>query len=143
MLYLDTSAFLKLYILESDSDAVNDRVVSQSEALPVWDFQEAEFINALRLKVFWGDIIDLEVIELLQHYQRRKRKGFYVVPKIDRLDLMETFRDLTRHTPELGCRTMDIFHVACALVIGADEFISFDKRQRQLAQKAGLIVPLL
>jgi len=140
MLYLDTSAFLKLYFLEEDSQAVNDRVMSQSEPLPLWDFQEAEFYNALRLKVFWGDHTEEEVNHLLQHFQRRKRKGVYFVPQIDRLDLMETFRDLSRHTPELGCRTLDIFHVACALVIGAETFMSFDQRQKQLAERAGLSV---
>lgn len=140
MLYLDTSAFLKLYVLEEDSAAVNQKVISQTEPLPIWDLQEAEFINALRLKIFWGDLTEKEVETLLQQFQRRKRQGFYVVPELDRIDLMQTFRDLSRHTPELGCRTLDILHVACALQMCADEFLTFDTRQRQLAHRAGLTV---
>ena len=143
MLYLDTSALLKLYVLEKDSDTVNHWVMSQSEPLPVWDIQEAEFFNALRLKVFWKELSGAEVDTLLQHYQRRKRKGYYVVPVLDRIDLMETFRDLTRHTPDLGCRTMDILHVVCALLLSVDVFLSYDNRQRKLAQRVGLQVPEL
>jgi hypothetical protein len=35
---------------------------------------------------------------------------------------------------------MDIFHVACALEIGATEFLSFDERQNALATHAGLML---
>lgn len=84
-----------------------------------------------------------EVDTLLQHYQRRKRKGYYVVPVLDRIDLMETFRDLTRHTPDLGCGTMDILHVSCALLLSVDVFLSYDNRQRNLAQRVGLQSPEL
>lgn len=143
MLYLDTSAFLKLYVREADSEEVNERVVSQKKPLPIWDFQEAEFINALRLKVFWGDFTETDVETALDLYRRRKRRGYYIVPYIDRIELMECFRELSRHSSELGCRTLDIFHVACAAVLSADEFLSFDNRQRQLAMRAGLSVPIL
>jgi predicted nucleic acid-binding protein len=56
MLYLDTSALLKLYIRETGSEAVHSLVVSQDLPLAIWEIQEAEFINALRLKVFWKEI---------------------------------------------------------------------------------------
>ena len=44
------------------------------------------------------------------------------------------------HSATLGCRTLDIIHVAAALVIGAREFITFDGRQAALARQAGLTV---
>ncbi len=37
-------------------------------------------------------------------------------------------------------RTLDIMHVAMALVIGAKEFVTFDGRQGALAKQAGLTV---
>ena len=40
----------------------------------------------------------------------------------------------------LGCRTLDIIHVAAALVLGAKEFVTFDARQGALAKKVGLTV---
>jgi predicted nucleic acid-binding protein len=44
------------------------------------------------------------------------------------------------HTPTTGCRSLDILHVAAALVSGATEFVTFDTRQGRLAQLAGLQV---
>jgi len=46
VIYLDTSAFLKLYVREADSDRVQDLVIGQKEPLPVWEFQQVEMINA-------------------------------------------------------------------------------------------------
>jgi predicted nucleic acid-binding protein len=56
VIYLDTSAFLKLYVREAGSDLVQNLVTSQKDPLPVWEFQQVEMINALRLKVFWKEI---------------------------------------------------------------------------------------
>ncbi len=44
------------------------------------------------------------------------------------------------HTERLGTRGMDLLHVAVACAIGAREFLTFDKRQKALARKAGLKV---
>jgi hypothetical protein len=47
--------------------------------------------------------------------------------------------DLSReHTPELGCRSLDVLHVACALELDLRSFLTFDARQRQLARAVGL-----
>jgi hypothetical protein len=43
-----------------------------------------------------------------------------------------------RHATEIGCRTLDIYHVAAALVIGTPEFFSLDERRRELARREGL-----
>ncbi len=40
----------------------------------------------------------------------------------------------------LGCRTLDIIHMAAALVIGVKKFVTFDHRQAALARMAGLNV---
>jgi hypothetical protein len=47
---------------------------------------------------------------------------------------------MASHSATLGCRTLDIIHVAAALVIGAGEFVTFDVRQGAMAKKAGLEV---
>jgi predicted nucleic acid-binding protein len=41
---------------------------------------------------------------------------------------------------KLGCRTLDIIHVAAALVLGIKEVVTFDGRQRALAKQVGLTV---
>jgi predicted nucleic acid-binding protein len=44
-------------------------------------------------------------------------------------------------TAKGGHRTLDIFHVATAVHLGASRFLTFDARQRALALHAGLEVP--
>ena len=44
------------------------------------------------------------------------------------------------HSATLGCRTLDIIHIAAALVLGAKEFVTSDTRQGALAKQAGLTV---
>ena len=43
----------------------------------------------------------------------------------------------------LGTRSLDILHVASALVLGIPDFLSFDQGQSSLACAAGLNVPAL
>jgi predicted nucleic acid-binding protein len=45
------------------------------------------------------------------------------------------------YSEALGIRSLDILHVASAIVLGFPEFITFDHRQRALAKAAGLQVP--
>jgi hypothetical protein len=47
------------------------------------------------------------------------------------------------HSETLGTRSLDILHVAAALVLGSSEFLTFDARQAALAKAAGLKVPVL
>jgi predicted nucleic acid-binding protein len=140
MLYLDTSALLKLYLREEASDWVQAQVEGQSDPLPVWDLQEAELTNALRLKVFWRDITASQAETQLAHFRSRKDRGQYFFPELDRAALMERFRMLARHSMKLGTRTLDVMHVACACEIRVDRFVSFDGRQLSLAKRAGLRV---
>lgn len=62
------------------------------------------------------------------------------MPEIDRSALLVDSRALSKETPRTGCRTMDILHVAGALQIKPTVFISFDRRQRDLAGLVGLSV---
>jgi predicted nucleic acid-binding protein len=140
MLYLDTSALLKLYLREQGSEWVQEQVEAQSDPLPIWELQEAELTNALRLKVFWRDITAAQADGQLAHFRSRKERGLYVFPHLDRAALMERFRQLSRHSMKIGTRTLDVMHVACACEIQADTFISFDERQCALAKLAGLKV---
>jgi predicted nucleic acid-binding protein len=138
MLYLDTSALLKLYIREDDSDLAQSRISTQPHPLPIWEIQEAELVNALRLKVFWKEITLEQADTQIALFQNRRKRGLYFFPEIDRISLMQRFHHLSSHTSNLGCRTMDILHVACALEIGATQFLTFDQRQKNLATHAGL-----
>lgn len=140
MIYLDTSAFLKLYIREDGSESVQGALESQDEPIPVLDVLEWEFVNALRLKVFWGELDGPTVNHLVALFDDRLLRGQYVVADIDRDRLTTDVRVLSMHTQTVGSRTLDVVHVAIAHQLQVNAFITFDDRQRALARTAGLAV---
>ncbi len=141
MIYLDTSAFLKLYVREAESQNVQDLVQSQDEPIPVWDILEAEFTNALRLKVFRNELLPEEAVRLSDLFEDRLRRGQYQAPEIDRHLLRKDFKELSEQTALHGYRTLDLLHVACAVQLKPAAFLTFDARQKQLAVAAGLTLP--
>ncbi|HEY3074203.1 MAG TPA: PIN domain-containing protein, partial [Burkholderiales bacterium] len=42
------------------------------------------------------------------------------------------------YTADIGCRSLDVLHVACALELGLPNFLTFDLRQRRLVRSVGL-----
>jgi len=138
MLYLDTSALLKLYVRETGSEEVQALLQAQSEPIPVWDTLEMEFTNALWMRVFWKEIAAEEARGQLELFGLRLKRGLYFTPELSRSRLLDRFRALAERTPETGCRTMDVLHVAAAQELNAGLFVSFDERQRRLAGLTGL-----
>jgi hypothetical protein len=55
--------------------------------------------------------------------------------------MTEAERLSARYSEKLGTRSLDILHVAAAVILGRDAFLSFDGRQRSLARAARLRVP--
>ena len=46
------------------------------------------------------------------------------------------------HTESRGHRLADILHVATAIHLGAEEFLTFDSKQKRLAEAEGMTVPV-
>jgi predicted nucleic acid-binding protein len=58
--------------------------------------------------------------------------------------VIDRARELSKtHTERLGARAIDFLHVACALVLECDTFLTFDRRQVQIAKAEGLRAPRL
>lgn len=138
VIYLDTSALIKLYIRETGSEEVQQWVISQDDPLPVWELQEMELVNALYLKVFQQEISTRDAEGQIERFRNRRRQGYYFFPDADRLAWIERFFEVSRRTQEIGGRTLDIQHVAYALLLKPSHFVSFDARQRKVAEREGL-----
>ena len=143
MIYLDTSAFIKLYLQEDGSAEVHGLVVAQREPLPVWHFMELEFLNALRFKVFLAELNPDDVERVISLYLDRKRNSQYFAPHLDPIALHELSLQMTIRTPTLGCRALDILHVAAARLCESTLFVTADKRQAALAEVEGRVVKLI
>jgi len=137
-IYLDTSALIKLYIIEDGSVSVDKIISEHATPLPIWDLHIIEFHNALKLKVFREELQEKEALHLSILFKERKKAGIYYTPELDRADHTELCLNYTNFSAELGCRSLDIMHVAAATLFKADQFITFDIRQAELADRAGL-----
>lgn len=136
-IYADTS-FIASYYLQDVHSLEADRRIESSPPLWLTPLNRAEFAHALNQYVFRA-AISLEQSSLVwKDFEDDCSNGFW-----QEIDLPETVWDRSielarRHGPELGVRTLDWLHVACALELKARQFWTFDERQARLAEAAGL-----
>ena len=147
--YADTSFLAKLVALETGSEAAVAEVRRLGHPrffyLPL---HALELRNAIHQRAF----------HLRRAAPRRERARIAperdaALARIDRwlarnwllavdLDLTQAFaqaRSLAaQHTERLGCRAFDVLHVACAVSLGTERFLTADAIQGSLARAAGL-----
>lgn len=141
MIYLDTSAIVKLYFKEDRSREIAAWLETNNQAIPLTRFHELELVNAVQLKFFRGEIAAEEIELVLAKLDDHERRGVYFRPQIEWSEVLETAMDLSkRFTGSLGSRSLDILHVAAARCMGFERFLSLDTRQIQLAEHAGLTI---
>jgi predicted nucleic acid-binding protein len=100
-----------------------------------------EIGNALRLKRHRKELTESQLRGALRSFRDDVESGFLQVPE-DELQAVYREAELlsASHTVSTGARSLDVLHVAAALVLKASEFVSLDRRQRLLASRAGLKV---
>lgn len=112
--------------------------------LPVTWLHQLEFRNALRLRVFRGEIAPTQRDASLNAMLADLAAGVlaHATPPLSDLTI-EAERLSVLHAETLGTRTLGTLHVAAALVLGLAEFLTFDRRQHAMATAAGLQAPAL
>ena len=104
-------------------------------------FGELELANAVLLRLFRRELLSSQV-KATQSLVRRDIEGGLFLLKPLTLGVYQRARQIARRrTPQLGCRSLDVLHVASALVLQADTFYTFDRTQGKLATTEGLTVP--
>lgn len=123
--YVDTSALVKLLVVEEHSDAT-EAVLDR--------FQRD------------GDPIVSSAIVLTELHRSAVRLGILerqVHAILTSISLVACTNDLllaAARLPDVHLRSLDAIHVASALEIEAATFVSFDDRQILAAERAGLVV---
>ena len=88
-----------------------------------------------------GDMSSPEVRLGFQQIDEDLRDGVLIHTPVEWTNVFRRADELSnKHATPHGQRTIDLLHVAIALEFDAKIFLSFDKRQRKLAQAAGLKV---
>lgn len=139
--YADTSFILSLYTADANHQAAVDLVGREQSALPFTPIQRHEVRNAIRLQVFRQDMTEGQRAAVLRDIDADVQDGFLVDTGLA-WPVVFTEAELlsAAHTEKLGVRGMDVLHVAVARAIGAQDFLTFDARQRALAAAAGMTV---
>jgi predicted nucleic acid-binding protein len=142
--YADTGFICSLMVPDANSAAAIKCMPKQVLPLPwIW-LHDLEFRNALRLRVFRKELTLAEADRTIRQLLSDIASGIYArsEPAFDQIT-SESERLSAEFSPKLGTRSLDVLHVAAALVLGCPSFLTFDKRQAELAKAAGLRVPKL
>lgn len=138
--YADTSFLISLYGRDVNSAKANAVIEAHQPTFLLTPFGEAEFANACEFRVFLKLWTAAQAHAVRNRFLSHVGGGVFQVeelkPEAWRMAIMLS----RRHTPKLGTRTLDVVHVATALVLKPDAFCTFDERQRKLAKAERLRV---
>lgn len=102
---------------------------------------ELELLNALSLRLFRKEV-DLTAVDgAYGLFEADLVEGVVQRAPLPSDAYEQAARIALRHTSRLGTRALDVLHVASALTLNARIFYTFDRRQRVLAKREGLVVP--
>jgi predicted nucleic acid-binding protein len=142
--YFDSSIITKWYLPEPDSaEALRVRARFAPPAV-LTHLHRVELVTAWHLKVFRREISKDIVEQAWGHVEDDLAAGLWEQPAYDLVDVHTRAEALSRqHTARLGARSLDILHVAAAIILGTSTFVTHDDRQARLAKAAGLRVTTL
>jgi len=139
--FADTGFIASLYLEESTSKAADAALGTKRVPLPLTPLAALELRNAFNRAVQRQRITAAQRDALWQDVEADIASGFLVLTPVPADELHHKARRLSdRYTPTLGTRSLDLLHVAAALVLQAKVFFSFDDRQRKAAASEGLKV---
>ncbi len=139
--YADTGFVVSLYKAENTSPAAAAAMSRLQETVWLSPLGELELHNAFQLSIFRSEIDISAAILKKQLFAEDLAKGVFAILPVPATALYPKAIELAeRHSATLGTRSLDLMHVAAALILGADLFLSFDERQRKAAEAEGLTV---
>ena len=139
--YADTGFVVTLYKEESTSARAVALMARQTASVWLSQFGELEFRNALHLAVFRGELTADDAALKKRLFQDDIANGIFTITPVPASGLFaKSFELADRHSARLGTRSLDLMHVAAALLLKAESFLSFDERQRKAAKAEGLKV---
>jgi len=139
--YADSSFLMSLLIEDGNTDEAKQFMARNPAVLAFNPLHRLEVRNGLRLRVHRGEIDKPARAAALRRIDEAIEGGNLAHCPIPWTDALRKAEQLSASYAErIGSRAVDTLHVGAALVAGARRFLTFDKRQRDLAKAAGLDV---
>lgn len=137
--YADTSLLFSLYSTDANSTKADAWRVPNPDPWPFTAFHRLELRNALNLAVFQNRLTPVEVQSAWQEVENDIAAGLLVVRGgLWHRIFGEAEAIAANHTSAIGCRTLDVLHIAGAKLVGVTEFCTFNTRQADLVKKVGM-----
>lgn len=147
--YPDASFLCSLYRLQRNSYEAVTYHKSMPSRLCVSSLLLLEFRQSIRfqMRLFALDrskgFAKTEGVAMLRALQSDLSQGVFEMTAPDWADVHRIADMLSeKHTEENGHRMTDILHVATAIHLGSEVFLTFDGNQKRLAEASGMEVPL-
>ncbi len=139
--YPDSSFLVSCYIRDANTRAAKACLNRIQAPLAFTALHALEVRNAFKLGVFRGLLTSGDAASAWSNLDADLRGGRLVKTTVKWPVAFRVAAHLSEsHSATVGTRSLDILHIASAKAIRAAEFLSFDSRQRSLAQMVGLIV---
>lgn len=143
----DTSFLCAVYRKQDNSATAAACLQSLQEPLPVSGLLLYEFRQSTRLQIWLHGqdarkgFPEKEGTQALADLDSDLASGAVKLVPVEWLEVLRLAERLSAaYTKIEGHRAVDILHVATALVLKAEQFLTFDGNQRKLAQAEGLKV---
>ena len=137
--YVEPSALIKLYLHQSESAAMTGWRARTRGALPLTPHARVEILNDIGLAVFRRQIDADARDDAVRSFEEDIAGGRYIHADVMWRSALRRGAELSlEYTADIGCRSLDVLHVACALELGLANFLTFDLRQRRLARAVSL-----
>ena len=141
--YIDSGVLIMLYVREHNSAAAAHLVATFS-SVKLYPFQELEVRNTLRALAGRALISDAQRAAAEHEFERDVILGRLRRAVPDWRQVFQVaLRLVTDHATATLARSLDILHVAIAIVEQAEPFITADRRQRDVALREGLSTEIL
>jgi predicted nucleic acid-binding protein len=140
--YADSGFVVSLYLTsEGTSAQARQEVKRVSKPILLSPLSLLEIRNALNFGINRGEISGTQRDAVLTEIDAQIETGFFRLVEAGQSSIYAKARELSnKHTPEFATRSLDLMHLAAALLSEARTFLTFDKRQIKAAIAEGLII---
>lgn len=142
MTYADSGFVVSLYLTtEGTSAQARKEAKRASKPILLSPLSLLEIRNALNFGIHRGEITSDQRDAVLSEIAAQIEKGFFRLVDTSHSGIYAKAQELSNtHTPAFATRSLDLMHLAAALLSGARTLLTFDKRQSKAAKAEGLLV---
>jgi predicted nucleic acid-binding protein len=140
--YADSGFVVSLYLTtEGTSAQARKEVKRASKPILLSPLSLLEIRNALNFGINRGEITGDQRDAVLVEIEAQIEKGFFRLVEASQSSIYAKAQELSNAlTPTVATRSLDLMHLAAAILSNAGAFLTFDKRQAKVAMVENIVV---